>query len=104
MARSHTKRRSQKKRSSTQKKQSACKRHSKRHSKRRPKKSQKGGEGSLLKSFLLDPVNKSSNLLSNLKDHNVLVDRFGDMKNEISKINKRLDQLESAFKKLQLQK
>lgn len=100
MARSHTKRRSQPKRSSTQKKQSARKR----HSKRRPKKSQKGGEGSLLKSFLLDPVNKSSNLLSNLKDHNVLVDRFGDMKNEISKINKRLDQLESAFKKLQLQK
>lgn len=97
----HSKRKSRNSKRHSKRKSPKSKRHSKR---KHQSKFQKGGESSLLKSFLLDPVSKSSNLISNLKDHNVLVDRFSEMKNEMTKINKRLDQLETAFKKLQLQK
>ena len=76
-------------------------RSARRSNKRRSARKQKGGDLDLFKSLVTNPLSKSSNLISNLKDHNVLVDRFDDMKNQISKLTKRVEQLESALSKLQ---
>jgi hypothetical protein len=64
------------------------------------RKNMKGGDLNLFKSLITNPLSKSSNLISNLKDHNVLVDRFDKMNSELTKLTKRVEQLEIALAKL----
>ena len=98
--RSSNKHRSARKVRSSHKRRSAHKTRSshKRRSSRR--KNMKGGDLDLFKSLITNPLSKSSNLISNLKDHNVLVDRFDKMNSELTKLTKRVEQLEIALAKL----